>query len=75
MNPVWYPVIVGSLVQLIVAAFVYGQLSNQTKNNAEDIKELKTDGDVQWKAINRHGERISTLEGAAKRANGAAAGR
>lgn len=71
----WVSVAVSALVQLVVAAYVYGQLSNQVKNSSEDIKELKTDGDTQWKAINKHGERISTLEGKAHRANGAAAGR
>lgn len=60
----------------MVAAFVYGQLSEKTKNNAADIGELKEDGDVQWRKINSHGERISTLEGkSSARTNGAATGR
>lgn len=74
MNP-WIPVAVSALVQLLLGAYVYGKLSNQVENHSEDIKELKTDGDTQWTAINKHGERIATIEGAAKRANGAAAGR
>lgn len=74
MNP-WVPVVVSALVQLLLGAYVYGKLSNQVDNSSEDIKELKTDGDTQWKAINKHGERISTLEGKSHRANGMTAGR
>lgn len=74
MNP-WVPVGVSALVQLVIAAYVYGKLTEKTAHNSEDIKELKADGDTQWKAINKHGERISTLEGKSQRTNGAAAGR
>lgn len=55
----WVPV----LINVIVAAFIYGGLYVQVKNSKEDIAEIKADDKELWKAMGIHGERISTLEG------------
>jgi hypothetical protein len=64
MNPVYISILAGIVVQLLVAAYVYGKLAEKTANHASDIADLQKDSDVHWTVTNRQGERISKLEGA-----------
>jgi hypothetical protein len=65
----WLPV----LINIIVAAFIYGGLFVQVKNSKEDIEAVQADDKEQWKTIGVHGERIASLEGGVpQKFNGAA---
>lgn len=70
--PTWLVFIGTLVVQLIVAVFLYGQLTAQVRNHTERLDKMDTDSALQWAHLNDHERRISTMEGArAARAVGA----
>lgn len=68
----WLPVI----LNLFVAAFIYGGLTVRVKRAETDIVEIKSEQDNQWTAINSTAGRVAGIEGEMRgKANGAAHGR
>lgn len=61
MSP-WIPVIVGGAIHLLVAAVIYGRLTERVTNHGTTIRELKIEQDGQREQLNDHGERIVRLE-------------
>jgi hypothetical protein len=51
------------LMQAVIAAFVYGKLTQAVKNHDVSIEKLWKRGDGFEETLSRHGERISKLEG------------
>jgi hypothetical protein len=64
VNPVYVSILAGIVVQLLIAVYVYGRLTEKTANNSQDISEMRKDSDRHWTVTNKQGERISKLEGA-----------
>jgi hypothetical protein len=69
----WAPVVVSGLIQLVIAVYVYGRLTEKTANNTEDIKSLQKSDDQQWSKIGQIGEDVAGIKGQLGR--GHAAGR
>lgn len=74
MNP-WIPVLVGAGVQLLVAAYVYGRLTENTKNNSTAIENLQRSDGEQWAAIGEVREDVARIEGSLTKVNGVSHGR
>ncbi len=54
---------VGVLIHLLLAAFIYGGVYNQTKNNTNAIGEVNDEQEFQWSHINRNRENIGKIKG------------
>ena len=54
----WLPVI----VNIIIAAFIYGGLYVQVRNHTDDIKKLEETDRKQWDRLDDHGQRIAAVE-------------
>jgi len=63
----WVQILVG-LGSFAALIFYAGRHSEAQRNNGEDIKELKTSRTEQWRTINEHGNRITSLEATRTRA-------
>lgn len=65
----WAPVV----FNLIVAAFIYGGLTQRVKNSERNIDDIKSEQDQQWAKIQKHGEEIAGLKARGGKVNGMAA--
>lgn len=60
----WAPELLGVLVQLVVAAYVYGRLTEKTTGHSSRLDALDHEQGQQWVQIGDHGQRIAKIEGA-----------
>ena len=65
----WIALVITIVVQLLVAAFVYGKLTakvaeHDQRHNSHDtrFRELGDEQALQWNVIGQHGERLSAVE-------------
>lgn len=59
----WIPTLVGGFINLILAVFVYGRLTQAVSDHSRRLAGLEKDGGKIWERLSNHGERIATLEG------------
>ena len=59
----WVTFIGGILVQLVIAAFVYGKLTQKVVGLSDEIARLDKDQDNQWSKINDSRENIAKIKG------------
>lgn len=59
----WGTLAATGLMQAVIAAFVYGKLTQAVKGHDTSIEKLWKRGDLFENTLQQHGERLSKLEG------------
>jgi hypothetical protein len=64
----WLPEIVGAVLglfgQIVIAAYVYGKLTQATVAHGHRLMNIEGEQVRQWQSLDAHGQRIAKIEGA-----------
>jgi FlaG/FlaF family flagellin (archaellin) len=58
----WAPVAITAILNLVLAAFVYGRLTQSVSAQEQRVGALESDSGQIWKKLSDHGERLTAVE-------------